>query len=254
MNFYGTGTPLSQRSLDEATSIAQVDLPELWSVIHVETSGCGYLPDRRPKILFERHIFSRLTHRRYDESHPEVSAHTAGGYGHDGAHQYTRLEIALQLNGDAALKSASWGLGQIMGENFREAGFTSIEDMVAAMVDREDNQLQAMASFLHATGMDDSLRSHDWASFAEKYNGPNYAENNYDRQLAQSYEVYSSGPLPNLEIRAVQIVLGYKGFDPGPPDGVVGKQTRAAISQYQSARELPVSGEIDAGLLASLGL
>jgi hypothetical protein len=34
-------------------------LPVLWSVVVVETSGCGFLPDRRPRILFERRILVR---------------------------------------------------------------------------------------------------------------------------------------------------------------------------------------------------
>ena len=43
----------------------------------VETSGQGFLPNRRPQILFERHIFSTLTKRRFDASHPNISASTA---------------------------------------------------------------------------------------------------------------------------------------------------------------------------------
>ncbi len=47
-------------------------LPELWAVLSVETSGCGYLPDKRPKILFERRVFSRLTGHRFDADDPDM--------------------------------------------------------------------------------------------------------------------------------------------------------------------------------------
>ena len=48
----------------------------------------------------------------------------------------------------AALQSCSWGIGQIMGENFALAGFADVEQMVAAMSASEDQQLVAMANFL----------------------------------------------------------------------------------------------------------
>jgi hypothetical protein len=70
-------------------SIVGVDPAVLWSVVVVETSGCGFLPDRRPFILFERHIFSRQTGRRFDASHPEISG-PPRGYGRAGIHQYNR--------------------------------------------------------------------------------------------------------------------------------------------------------------------
>jgi hypothetical protein len=254
MNFYGTGAPLSQHSLDEANRITNVGLVELWALMSVETSGCGYLSDRRPKILYERHYFSRLTDRKYDAIAPAISAPTAGGYGEAGAHQYERLQAAMQLDSSAALRSTSWGLGQIMGDNYEKAGFASVEDMVAAMVAREDNQMQALASFLHSTGVDESLRGHRWADFARQYNGPSYAANNYDSQLDHFFEIYSSGPLPSLQIRAVQILLNYAGYDVGRVDGIVGQRTQAAISHYQSANELPVTGNIDDALIAKLGL
>jgi hypothetical protein len=35
------------------------------------------------------------------------------------------------------------------------------------------------------------------------------------------------------------------GFDPGPVDGVLGPQTRAALRRYQSSQGLPVTGAMD---------
>jgi len=133
-DFCGNGSPLTMNGLQAAKCCAEVGLAEIWSVFSVETSGCGFLTDRRPKILFERHIFSHLTNGKYDAQDPHISAPTAGGYGDSGAYQYDRLASAIQLGSAAALQSASWGLGQIMGENFRKAGFDDIETMVSDMV------------------------------------------------------------------------------------------------------------------------
>ena len=86
MTFAGAALPLSREGLTVAATHAGVDPAVLWSVVVVETSGCGFLPDRRPFILFERHIFSRRTGRRFDASNPEISG-PAGGYGRAGAYQ-----------------------------------------------------------------------------------------------------------------------------------------------------------------------
>ena len=57
----------------------------------------------------------------------------------------------------------------------------------------------------------------------------------------------------NAELVAlVQSLLAEEGFDPGPADGLFGKRTIDAITAFQEARGLPVTGEIDTGLVARL--
>jgi len=193
-----------------------------------------------------------LTGHKFDADDPDVSQPSSGGYGPGGAHQYERLAAAIQLDRTAALQSASWGLGQIMGENSKVAGFAKVEDMVTSMVASEDNQLRAMAAFIKASGMDQSLRRHDWAGFARRYNGPNFAANNYDGHLQQFFEQYSSGPTPDLRVRAAQIYLTYKGFAPGSIDGLAGKNTERAVKAFQASVGLDQTGIIDDALMAKL--
>lgn len=252
--FTGAAAVLTPDGLTAAQASSGLGQSELWSVLSVETSGCGFLPDRRPKILFERHVFSRLTEHQYDADDPNISQQTAGGYGPSGANQYDRLNAAMQLDRSAALKSASWGLGQIMGENFAVAGFPSVDAMVASMSGSENAQLGAMVSFLKANQLIDSLKAHDWAGFARRYNGPNYAANNYDGLLERFYGHYAQVPPPDLTVRAVQIALLNKRFQPGPIDGAAGTTTAAAIKQFQKSASLPETGLIDAALLDALGV
>jgi hypothetical protein len=251
-NFVGLGTALSQAGIDAAASACNCPQPELWAVISTETSGCGYLRDRRPKILFERHIFSRLTDGVFDADDPDVSQPTAGGYGPSGAHQYDRLAAAIQLNEDAALQSASWGLGQILGENCKATGFAQAADMVKDMVESEDKQLLAMANFLKSRRLDDLLRAHNWAGFARQYNGPNYAANNYDGHLETFYAKYASSPPPDLKVRAAQIYLNYVGLLSGGVDGVAGPTTAGAVRTFQSSTGAPQTGLIDDALIDAL--
>jgi hypothetical protein len=254
IDFVGPGQPLSQAGFDGAVAALQADPASLWAVLAVETSGCGFLPDRRPKILFERHIFSRLTNGQFDADDPDVSAPTPGGYGPGGANQYTRLEVAIQLDQDAALQSASWGLGQIMGMNHQAAGYAAALDMVTAFVASEDNQLQGMAQFISASAMAPTLRGHDWAGFARRYNGPNYAKNNYNGQLQQFYARYSTGAPPDLTVRAAQVYLTYLGFSPGGIDGIAGPNTIAAVRAFQTSAGLAVTGVVDAALIQRLAV
>lgn len=231
--FQGTAFPLSNEGLTAVSELLGVGAAEIWTVVAVETSGCGFLPDRRPQILYERHTFHRLTQGRYDDG--DISDPLPGGYRADGAHQYERLAKAVALDRMAALQSTSWGIAQIIGENYAKAGFTGIEDMVAGMCSSENRQLNAAGSFLAASGLQRALRAHDWSSFARGYNGPNYAVNRYDVRLRAEFQKYSSGgALPDLTVRAAQLYLTYLGFAPGRIDGFAGPRTFSALTEFQA--------------------
>jgi hypothetical protein len=249
-DFTGKSLALTQAGLTLAAGDLAVNPPELWTVVAVETSGCGYLPDRRPQILFERHVFHRLTSGRFDAG--DISSPVPGGYGAGGSHQYDRLNAAIALDRTAALQSASYGLGQIMGENFALAGFGGVEEMVAAMVDSEDAHMKAMSTFIGKGKLAASLQSHDWTGFASHYNGPSYATNHYDTKLAAAFQKYSAGAMPDLTLRAVQLYLTFCGYNPGPIDGVPGARTKAAVIEFQKKQNLPQTGTVDDALLAQL--
>jgi hypothetical protein len=248
--FQGSAAALSNDGLATVASTLGVQAPEIWTVLAVETSGCGYLPDRRPQILFERHIFHRLTSGQYDDG--DISDPVPGGYGPTGAPQYDRLARAISKDRTAALQSASWGIGQIMGMNYARAGFQNVEEMTTAMSDSEDRQLTAIGNFLTRTGLGTYLRAHDWASFARGYNGPNYAINRYDIRLNSEYQKYSAGALPDLNVRAAQLYLTYLGFHPGPIDGIAGEHTLAALAQFQTENGIQNTTGMDDGCVAQL--
>jgi hypothetical protein len=238
MAFVGAALPLNREGLTVAARHVDVEPAVLWSVVVVETSGCGFLPDRRLDILFERHIFSARTGRRFDASHPAISG-SAGGYGAAGAHQYERLAEAIACDRRAALESASWGLGQVMGFNATSAGFRDAEEMVAQMMRSENEQILGMVRFMRASGTHTALQRRDWTAFARSYNGPGFAANRYHEKLAAAHSSLSSRGLPDFDVRAAQLLLTYHGFNPGKIDGVVGERTRAAITTFSTKHNLP---------------
>ncbi len=64
---------------------------------------------------------------------------------------------------------------------------------------------------------------------AKGYNGSSYWQNRYDVKLAEQYQRFASGSLPNLEMRTAQVALLFLGYASGKIDGVIGPRTRAAI-------------------------
>jgi N-acetylmuramidase len=251
MDFQGAGAPATREGILAVLDTLNVKLPQLLAVVTVETSGCGCLADRRPAILFERHIFSRQTGGRFDAEHPDISNRTPGGYS-QGSGEYNRLAKAVQLDRTAALMSASWGLGQVMGFNFGKAGYDSVESMVSKNMESEDEQLMAMARFLQASGLDRPLGAQDWTSFARGYNGVDFARNLYDSKLAAAFQRFQHPPLPDITVRTAQMLLSYAGFHPGAIDGVIGKLTRAAAQSFREAHGMGISDEVDDELVSAL--
>jgi len=198
MEFAGPGKPLTQEALDEAAGIVGIPGAAMWAVIQVESSGAGYLEDRRPKILFERHLFHRATGGSFDLTHPDISDPKRGGYGAGGAHQYDRLAEAIDLDRDAALASASWGLGQVLGSNFRIAGFADVEDLVAKMVRSERHQLLGMIHFIKSNNLGVHLRNENWLAFALGYNGQAAEEQGYPTKLQSAFEAFRDGSPPDI--------------------------------------------------------
>src|SRR6185436_18089954 len=136
MNFVSKGQPLTRAGLTkvlEMLGLGANDSAYIWTVVEVETAGVtqglGFRIDRRPQILFERHVFRKYTNGRFDSEAPDVSG-PAGGYGLL-SEQYVKLEKSLalcakaKLGAEPALKSASWGMGQVMGFNCAVGGYKS---------------------------------------------------------------------------------------------------------------------------------
>jgi hypothetical protein len=184
---------LAKEDFITTAAMLGVEVAALKAVVSVESNGSGFLDDGRPKILFEAHIFSYLTGNIYDNSHPEISSKKWNNRLYSsGSGEYKRLEKAKALNAEAALKSASWGLPQIIGENFEVSGYSDVFSFVKDMHESEGKQIKAMANFIKGNGLNKALKDRDWAAFAKGYNGPSYKQNAYDTKLANAYARFSA--------------------------------------------------------------
>lgn len=168
-------------------------VPAIKAVAEVESAGDGFLPSGVPKILFEAHIFDRLTGGKYRNAYPGISSArwNKALYGTAGQHQHERLQTAVELDRSAALQSASWGKFQVMGFNWKICGYPSLQAFINDMYDSEAGHLRAFVGYVESRGLADELRRLDWAGFAYGYNGPGYVANRYDEKMAAAYKRHS---------------------------------------------------------------
>lgn len=178
---------LTDADFEHAAQALGVDEAAMRAVAQVESIGRGFLPGGEPVILFERHVFSRLTKGKFDKDFSDVSNRSPGGYGRK-SDQHARLQRAAALDREAALQSASWGMFQVMGFNYRACGFSRLQSFINAMYAGEQEQMAATVRFIRANPpMHAALQVRDWAKFAAAYNGPAYRRNRYDEKLATAY-------------------------------------------------------------------
>ena len=194
INFKGPAKRIDDIDLPRIGAEIGVGEDEIHAVIDVETAGGGIDSKGRLKMLFEPHIFYRhLSGAKRDRAVAEGLAYPKWkrSYPKD---SYPRLKKAMAIDETAALKSASWGLGQILGQNHKLAGYATPQAMVTDFVEGEAQQLRGMVMFIKNTGLADKLHNHDWAGFARGYNGAGYAANKYDKKLAAAYAKWAKIP------------------------------------------------------------
>lgn len=161
----------------------------------VESSGNGFLPDGRCKILFEGHIFWRqlvklgLNPKNYALKNPNIvyevwdKSKYVGGIG-----EYKRLEVAKVICKEAALKATSFGGFQIMGFNHKVCGYGTVEAFVDAMNESAEFQLNAVVKFMESQGLIRFLKDLNWKALASRFNGPKFADNQYDVKLEEAHK------------------------------------------------------------------
>jgi hypothetical protein len=162
-----------------------VSLRQLAAVADVESGGAGFDAKGRPKILFERHWFHRITNGRFSPA--TFSYPLRGGYDID---SWDKLISACAKAPDAAFASASWGKFQVMGGHWEALRYSSPFAMAASAVTGEAAHYDMLCRFIEANNLQDEMRAlspdpNDCRAFARAYNGAAYTENQYHLKLAR---------------------------------------------------------------------
>lgn len=188
---------ISEEQYKKSAEKIGCEVAAIKAVTMVESGGSGFLSTGEPTILFEPHIFwKQLRLKGIDpnqvlKDHPEMSdiLYPVWGtkpYGKP-SQQHAKLARASTINKDAAIMSASWGLFQIMGYNWKTCGVDSLQSFIDLIYKGEDSHLDLFDDYIVNSHLDDELRNLDWKGFARGYNGAAYAKNKYDTKLAAAY-------------------------------------------------------------------
>lgn len=168
------------------------EVAALQAVIAIEAGGHGFDKTGRLAALFEPHIFYKLlaTHKpeALSQAVARQLAYETWGEEPYPADSYPRIEAARQISEEYAYQATSWGLPQILGMNFKAAGYNSAVEMVSSFLRNENEHIDAMCRFMLAHNLGLPLAEKDWAAFARGYNGAGFAKNGYAAKLAAAYE------------------------------------------------------------------
>lgn len=213
INFYGKAERLTDAGIWRAAEFLGLPRPaKLRAVMKVESLNSMFRKDRRPPILCEGHIFYRNLRgkKRNRAIRAGLAARRWGiiKYMRSHAGRYRKLERMMEIDESAALKSASWGGPQILGQNYKQCGYKTVQLFVAAMCESGDAQIMAMAYFimndkrrLHSKiaykkiSMHEALKIGDWHVFAELYNGPAQEKHNYEGRIGKAVRYFMRRPL-----------------------------------------------------------
>lgn len=216
MNFVGKAKKIDDIDLPRIGRKIGVGEDELHAFLDVETRGGGFDSKNRPKMLFEPHVFYRElgAGKRRDAAVKAGLAYRKWGMKKYPRDSYPRLLEAMKIDKKAAMKSASWGLGQVMGYHAEALGYDGVEDMVTRFMADEEEHLRASVEFIKVNDLDDDLRAIGAAKtwdervaaargFARGYNGRGYEKNEYHTKLAAAYVKWS-------KIRDTEIPVTFK--------------------------------------------
>lgn len=217
--FQGAAKRLSQGDMGHAARFLGVETAVLLAFTEVEAAGVGFDSQGRPKMLFEPHIFYRelgdtAERKRAMSLGLAYPKWKAGNYPRD---SYPRLKSAMAISETAALRSASYGLSQILGSNHADAGHRTVQEMVLAAMQGEREQLLQMVTLMQSWGMGPMLRGRDftdpdsWREAAKRWNGSGYATHNYHGRMAAAYKKHVQGPVMVIADRAPVLMVGMKG-------------------------------------------
>ena len=149
------------------------------AVFSVE-SGKAYDPATGLLIIrYEPHIFKRRSGR-------EVRWARGGQ-----RQEWVNFGRAYEVDKDAALKSCSYGLPQLMGFNWEVTTHPSPRDMVLAFQSSCEEQVAGFFGFVRTNNLLRFIEREDWRAFTRRYNGPGNVDV-YSGRLIRALKVIDS--------------------------------------------------------------
>lgn len=231
----------------------------LGAVVMAESGGKFWVDvngERKVPMLFEPHVLYRLTSGEVrDRLVAEKLASPKWNkklYAKTVAGRWKQLQRAVEIAGPVAFEAASYGAGQVLGNNWKSLGYKSILDFVEQVTKTARGQIDAMTKFIKVNGLDDELVEGRWDSFARGYNGPGYKKNDYANKMAR-FAAQWGGDVARPDgmlrmgakgkrVRELQQLLRRANYYSGNIDGDFGTATKESVMAFQKAHRLKADG------------
>lgn len=174
-----------------------VEVAVLKAIKTVESGGKA-IQNGIPTMLFEGHVFwkqleaRKINPNNYVKGNENILYKTWTKKYYTGRNngEYERLKKAIKINEAAAYESASYGMFQIMGNNYKVCGYNSAKEFYEDLCKNEDAHFYSFIKFIKAKGIVPYMQKKDWSQIAYRYNGPSYKKNNYHKKLAYAYNKF----------------------------------------------------------------
>ncbi|MFM9975174.1 MAG: N-acetylmuramidase domain-containing protein [Beijerinckiaceae bacterium] len=254
--------------------------------VEVESRGQPFEPDGvTPRFLFEKHIFWRELGKisvalQSEAAHAGLATPKWLGNYQDqktSGDRLTMLTRARAIDTETANRSASWGLGQVLGANAVSLGYSSATALVQELSKGGiAAHVEAMERFIRVNGLIGPIKALNWVRVAEGYNGKEQAKHNYSGRLSDAYLRWKASPptaaagtvgipaanmLPNVifakgssgeEVHRLQRTLHKLNYPVGTVDGIFGSITQKAVFLFQRCNGLQPTGVVDQQTRAAL--
>ena len=280
MEFTGASRRLQPNDFQAAASTIGCNEAHIRTVCEVETSGKGFDRMGHVEHLFEPHRFYAELRSAGNTAGFNLAVRKGLAYPHwkgPGSYpktpelRWNQFLAAVSIDQTCAIKAASWGLGQIMGSEYLEAGYASPQDMLESFQDSEKNQLIGMCKLIKRRGLDVQLRRFPdmtaCRAFAKSYNGAAYAKNNYHVKLHDAYVRWSARkdivsptviakPLDNVmrvgevsprvkELEKLFVSKNYLCKVESGENGIFGRGLRDTVLAWKANNDRPITPEMD---------
>jgi hypothetical protein len=183
-----TGKLLTNAQINELAVNSGYEYRVLRSIIQVESGQHGFHPVTGKIIIqFEPSWFKCFCNDWVAETkHIIWQSNKVGNQ----AAEWKAFNSAFAVNAEAAMKSSSIGMMQLIGFHYAESGFKKEGEMWDFAKESEYNQVLLAIKWIKTVRpLDLAIKNKDWQKIAYYYNGANYRAFCYDTRLLVAYRL-----------------------------------------------------------------
>ena len=160
----------------------KIELEKIYSIFEIESNGRYFYNDGHPIVRFEC--------GRYNKKVEESEKVSPCGTGKDA---FLKAYKDPSKNQKEVLKQTSYGIAQVLGENYELVGYKNVSEMYKDMKTKE-GQITAFLNFIKNAqkgGILEEFKKENtnWDKVAKVYNGANYPKE-YVTELKCNYKCY----------------------------------------------------------------